>query len=210
MIRTTAFAVSAALLAVGTHAASAQQYTVSLSGPDTVNAGDSFTVSVYASWDGVAAAGDALASFGQIVTAVSGGDYATITSVSVNTPFQGFDTTSYSASALDVNAGQLANLFGVLNPAIDMSRPIELYSFNVTVAGNAPTGTEISYDITASNSLPVISVFPDAFDGITVSSDIGDQGLTINRSLTTVVPAPGTLAIASTGLLAAARRRRRG
>jgi hypothetical protein len=105
---------------------------------------------------------------------------------------------------LGISSGQLANLFGFLNPDIDLSNPILLFTFEIT------TGEEhvwnIEFTPTNPNANGGLSFYPDNEDGASIiAPNDADTSLTMN-SWAYFIPSPGS--VVPLLLLAAVRRRR--
>ncbi len=206
MKNTIAIAVVAGLAA----AASAQDFEISMVAPESVMTDSTYTVEVWGSvtggsWvDGFSA----MAGFGIDAIATEGAGLVTANGGSVITDWAsgfGTDGTVSGADLLGTSGGQLANLFGILNPAIDMSNPILLFTFDVTVGSTAGS---VTYTPANPNVNGALSYYPDSQDGASVIAP-NDQGttLTLLGATTRVVPAPASLALLGLGGLVARRRR---
>ncbi|MCL4222554.1 MAG: hypothetical protein KJZ65_14435 [Phycisphaerales bacterium] len=106
-----------------------------------------------------------------------------------------------------VRGGQLANLFGFLNPDIDLSNPILLFTFEVTLNGEEGVST-----YTPTNPAPQggLSFYPDSTQGqsIVAPNDAGTT-LTLFGATTSVLPAPGAAVLLGVSLVFGRRRRGR-
>ncbi|GAB4384691.1 MAG: hypothetical protein Kow0022_08020 [Phycisphaerales bacterium] len=205
----TAFALAAvAGIAV---AATAQDFEIYMVAPATANPGDTYTVEVWGSISGGAWVDGTSAVAGFGIDAVAADGAAGVASIG-NQVFEawasGFATpgTVSGADLVGSSGGQLANLFGFLNPSIDMSNPIRLFTFDVTVADGF-AGT-ITYTPANPNPNGGLSFYPVSTDGASIIAP-NDQGttLTLTGASTTVVPAPASLALLGLGGLVARRRR---
>lgn len=106
---------------------------------------------------------------------------------------------------LDVRGGQLANLFGFLNPNIDLRNPIKLFTFEVTLALGYGMLTYMPMNPAAEGGL---SFYPVSTEGATIVAP-NDPGTTLTFTGATTwvfVPAPGAPALI--GVLAALGRKR--
>ena len=205
----TAFALAAvAGIAV---AATAQDFEIYMVAPAEVAMGASYTVEVWGSVSGgtwvqgtSAMAGfgiDAIATDGAAGVASNGGSV-------IATWAAGFGTngTVSGANLLGTSGGQLANLFGILNPTINKNNPIMLFTFNVTLDG-AFAGS-VTYTPANPNPNGGLSYYPLSTDGASViaPNDAGTT-LTLTGATTRVIPAPASLALLGLGGLVARRRR---
>lgn len=108
---------------------------------------------------------------------------------------------------LGVSGGQLANLFGFLNPNIDLSNPIRLFTFEVTVTGDWLDVVEYTPMNPAANG--GLGFYPDSTVGTTIiaPNDAGTT-LTLTGARSTIIsPSPGTGVVLGTALLFVRRRR---
>ena len=206
MKNTIAIAVVAGLAA----AASAQDFSISMVAPASVATNSTYTVEVWGSvtggsWvDGTSA----MAGFGIDAIATGGASLVTANGGSVLSDWAsgfGTDGTVNGADLEGTSGGQLANLFGILNPGIDMSNPILLFTFDVTVGA---AGGDVTYTPANPNINGGLSYYPDSQDGASVIAP-NDSGttLTLVGATTHVVPAPASLALLGLGGLVARRRR---
>jgi hypothetical protein len=104
---------------------------------------------------------------------------------------------------LNTSGGQLANLWGILNPNIDMRNPIPLFTFDFTTASGPVTNLEFTpADPNANGGL---SFYPDNEDGASiVTPNDADSSLTLTPWTYQV---PGPVSAAPLFLLAMSRRR---
>ncbi len=206
MKNTIAIAVVAGLAA----AASAQDFEISMVAPTEVGFDATYTVEVWGSVTGGSWVDDfsAMAGFGIDAIATGGASLVASNGGSVISDWAagfGTDGTVVGADLVGTSGGQLANLFGILNPAIDMSNPILLFTFDVTVGA---TAGDVTYTPANPNINGGLSYYPDSQDGASViaPNDAGTT-LTLIGATTTVVPAPASLALIGLGGLVARRRR---
>lgn len=190
-------------LAQATHAA-----TIWIAGPDEVLANSTFTLDVWGRFespdfvDGVSA----IAGFGMDVICTEGREQI----VSVEGPgrFGGGITLEsgfpVGPDLIEVRGGQVPNLFGILNPFIDLSNPMHLFSFEVTVGDIS----HIAFDTMNASLEGGLSFYPDSTDGATIVAP-NDAGTSLTFvGWEYVVPGPWTVAIG--GLAVLGRRRRAG
>jgi hypothetical protein len=188
-------------------AAFAQNFEIALVAPMTVERGETYTVEAWASvtgdqWvDGTSA----FAGFG--FDLVGSGNVADISHA--NFPIWsagfGFEGVIDGTSLLGVVGGQLANLFGNLNPNLSLSNPIMLFSVEVTAADSLGSITYVPANPNVNGGL---SFYPDSTDGVSIIAP-NDPGttLTLTGVTTRVVPAPATLALVGLAGMATGRRR---
>lgn len=192
--------------------AMAQDFEIFLVAPDEVFS--AYTVEV---WGQVAGPGwfdgtSAVAGFGIDIIATQGGGL--VSSVTTAHNSGGGITLSDAGfppgggpDLLGVRGGQLANLFGFLNPNIDLSNPILLFTFDVTLTSEFGI-----VEYTPSNPPPTggLSFYPDSTQGTSVIAP-NDPGTTLTLTgVRTLVntPAAGPLAlIAMAGMCPRLRRR---
>ncbi len=190
-------------------AASAQDFSIDMVAPATVAQGGTYTVEVWGSVsggsfvDGVSA----MAGFGIDALATGGAGLVAGTSAGVVSGWAagfGNEGVVNGADINGVSGGQIANIFN-LNPGIDLSNPILLFTFDVT-AGNEVG--DITYTPGNPNVNGALSYYPSSTDGASVIAP-NDDGTTItyNGATTSVVPAPASLALLGLGGLVARRRR---
>ncbi len=116
----------------------------------------------------------------------------------------GTDPTIVGNDMLGISGGQLANLFGILNPDIDLGNPILLFTFEIT------TGEEhvwnIEFTPTNPNVNAGLSFYPDSENGASIiAPNDADTSLTMN-SWAYYIPSPASTV--PLFLMLAARRRR--
>ncbi|MBX3323732.1 MAG: PEP-CTERM sorting domain-containing protein [Phycisphaeraceae bacterium] len=111
--------------------------------------------------------------------------------------------TASGRSLVGVIGGQLANLFGFLNPDVDMSNPILLFSFQV----RAMFEGQAIYTPGQPHPEGALSYYPDATMGPSINSNMPGTTLTLIGAKTRIIPAPASLALLGLGAMAARRRR---
>ena len=187
-------------------AAMAQDFTIYAVAPAQVNPGDTYSVEFWGSIEGgsFVAGTSAVAGFG--VDAMGSGNVAGVSTAHIGAWAAGFGVagTVNGASVEGISGGQLANLFGILNPTINMNNPIMLFSIDVT----AGAGGTITYVAGNPNPNGGLSYYPVSTDGASVVAP-NDAGTTLTfvAATTQVVPAPASLALLGLGGLVARRRR---
>jgi len=189
-------------------AASAQDMTISLVAPASVGLGETYTVEVWGSVSGGSwvQGTSAMAGFGIGVTTNDDALVASITSSTIASWAQGFGTngTVVGADLLGTSGGQIANVFN-LNPGINMSNPIMLFTFDVTAGGVAGT---VTYSPSNPNPNGALSYYPVSTNGASViAPNTAGTNLILTGASTQIVPAPASLALLGLGGLAARRRR---
>jgi len=198
------FAIAAVAALAGV--ATAQDFTITAVAPAEVNEGEFYTVEFWGAVSGASFVDglSAIAGFG--VDAMGSGNIASVsvaTGVDWNLGF--FVEGVVNGSNVEgISGGQLANLFGILNPAIDLSNPIMLFTIQVE-AGTVGTATYVAGNPNINGGL---SFYPDNQDGasIVAPNDAGTT-LTMIAATTNIVPAPASLALLGLGALVARRRR---
>lgn len=202
-----------------TSVAVGQAFTIEMRAPDQVLAGESFIVEAWGLYnDGDA--NSALAGFvGDAVALQGAGGVAGLDGVpggaqgdsgqglAVYPSYLQFTETAQAngADLVGAQGGQLANLFGALNPGIQTGSETLLFSFQVTTASDFE-GT-ISYTLSNPGVAPTLVFFPENTSGSTVGSDAA--GLSVVDSATRVlIPAPGMASVGLCGMLLMSRRRR--
>ena len=185
----------------------AQDFEIALVAPMTVEMGETYTVEAWGSvtgdpWvDGTSA----MAGFG--IDLIGSGNVASISQANFPIWSAGFGVEGFidGTSLLGVVGGQLANLFGVLNPNLSLSNPIMLFSVEVAAADSPGS---ITYTPANPNVNGGLSFYPDSTDGATIGAP-NDPGTTLTLAgvTTRVVPSPAGLALIGLAGLAAGRRR---
>jgi hypothetical protein len=185
----------------------AQDFEIALVAPMTVGMGETYTVEAWGSvtgdpWvDGTSA----MAGFGFDV--IGSGNAASISTATFPLWSRGFSVegTVDGISVHGVSGGQLANLFGTLNPNLSLSNPILLFTVEVTAAEMRGVITYTPENLNINGGL---SFYPDSTDGVSIIAP-NDPGTTLTLAgvTTRVVPAPATLGLIGLTGLAAGRRR---
>ena len=198
------FAIAAVAALAG--AATAQDFTITAVAPAAVNPGETYTVEF---WGAVSGADfvdgfSAMAGFG--VDALGSGSVASVTEATIADWAAGFGVpgTVNGANVEGISGGQLANLFGILNPAIDLSNPIMMFTIEVTAGASG----SITYVAGNPNVNGGLSFYPDSQDGASIIAP-NDAGTTLSMvsATTTIIPAPASIALLGLGGLVARRRR---
>lgn len=191
-------------LAQATHTA-----TIWIEGPDEVLPDTTYTLEVWGEWDspdfveGVSA----FAGFGIDVVPTAGReDIAQIGGVIIAGWAAGFGTDGVTLDLAihQASGGQLANLFGILNPNIEMRNPLLLYSFEITTGGGPIEVLE--YTPANPNLNGGLSFYPDSLDGASVIAPNGADTALVLVPWRYEVPGPGGVAVLVIGLI---RRRQR-
>ncbi len=199
------------IVAVAASTAAAQDFQIWLNAPNSVMAGDTYTIEV---WGGVSGGSwvtgtSAIAGFGVDVLNLGGADLIGLLGPTVIAPWAaGFGSNGIivGADVVETSGGQLANLFGFLNPNINMSNPIMLFSIDVTT--QVGTTGWITYAPGNPNPNGGLSYYVISTDGASVIAP-NDPGTTLTFAgiETLVIPAPATLVLLALGGLCASRRR---
>lgn len=186
-------------------AAVAQDFTIAATAPASVNPGETYTVEFWGSVSGGSWADGTSAMAGFGVDALGSGAIASHTNATIADWAAGFgvEGATVGNDVVGVSGGQLANVFN-LNPNIDMSNPILLFSIDVTAgaAGN------IVYVAGNPNVNGGLSYYPVSTAGASVVAP-NHAGTTLSfvAATTTIVPAPASIALLGLGGLVARRRR---
>ncbi|GAB4545460.1 MAG: hypothetical protein Tsb0013_03370 [Phycisphaerales bacterium] len=152
----------------------AQDVTVSVQGPATANPGDTVTVSVVAEVTGLAATG-AIAGYGLDLDVTAGASsVASISGATSGTVFQtGTLAGTPTASSLERAVGGQLPAANGLNPAVDQTTTLTLYTVDVTFDAMA-SGT-VTLQAGVSDISGGVILYPDVNAGanITAPSDAG-------------------------------------
>ena len=185
-------------------------FTVYAVAPAVVNPGDTYTVEFWAEFsdarfiNGTGVGTSAIAGFG--LDALGTGNIAGVSTASINASLLFGSNTGVAGggNVTGIIGGQLANLFGFLNPNINQNNPIRLFSIDVT----AGAGGFITYTAGNPNVNGGLSFYPDSQDGASIVAP-NDPSTSLNfiGASTFVVPAPASLALLGLGAMAARRRR---
>lgn len=148
----------------------------------------------------------AMAGFGIDIENTLGGGEVSVSNVQIGGWAAAFGQTGQidGSDITGVSGGQLANLFGILNPGIDTSNPIRLFTFDVEI----DTPSAIHFQPVNPNINGGLSFYPDSTDGASiVAPNDPDSSLTLN-GWSWVAPTPSGLGVfvLAGGLV----RRRRG
>lgn len=192
-------------------AATAQDFEIYMVAPAEVAQGATYTVEVWGSVSGGSwvQGTSAFAGFGIDAIATAGGEgVSSITTSTIATWAAGFGQNGVvnGDDLVGTSGGQLANLFGFLNPSINMGNPLMLFSFQVTL--DAGFAGSVTYTPANPNPNGGLSYYPLSTDGASViaPNDAGTT-LTLTGATTRVIPAPASLALLGLGGLVARRRR---
>lgn len=180
--------------------------------PDVVGPpGTTYEVEVWGQFSGGAwvDGASALAAFG--IDIICTGGRSLVSAVSSgwqwNNPIvlydNGFPT---GPDLLGVRGGQLANLFGFLNPNIDLSNPIQLFSFDVTITGEVGVIEYTPMNPAAEGGL---SFYPDSTEGASIIAP-NDPGTTLTLTgVRTLINVPGCGTFGVLGWLSVPATKRR-
>jgi hypothetical protein len=200
---------SALLLALLASPALGQVFTIWAEAPEAVNPGETYTVEFWGSVEGpeFIQGTSAMAGFGISAIATEGSSLVVINHGSVISEWAvgfGIDGTVVGSDLFDTSGGQLAALFG--GWLADMTHPIMLFTFDVTVGDTAGS---VTYTPDGPNVNGGLSFYPDSEDGYSIVAP-NDQGTTLVLvgATTRIVPAPATLGIFGFAGFAVCRRRR--
>lgn len=193
--------------------ASGQVFTIWAEAPATVERGETYTVEFWASIVGEpwVEGTSAMAGFAVDAYATEGSNLVALNHGSVIADWAvGFGTNGMvvGADLIGTSGGQLAALFGCPDFFCpDLSNPMPLFSFDVTVADERGT---ITYTPGGMNWNGVLAFYPHFTDGFSIAAP-NDAGTTlVFQSVTTrIVPSPGVCALLAASMGALARRRRR-
>ncbi|MEO1128079.1 MAG: dockerin type I domain-containing protein [Planctomycetota bacterium] len=171
---------AAGIAALCTSAAFGQNVTVNVTGPATANPGDTVTVTVSATVDSLP--GGAIGGYGLDVAATANPGAVSGFAAAVSpTLTLGTVAGTPGAGVLDrVIGGQLSNVFN-LNPSIDTSTTLTLFTTDVTIDAGATPGTTITIDVSPTAAGGGVYLYPDTTAGASVLAPT-DGG----TSLTTV------------------------
>ena len=196
-------AIAIAAVAGIASAATAQSISVTAA-PSTINPGESYTVTITADSTGVVPSGDngvAFAGFGLTISVDNGvigladGDTS-----SLNQSYLfGAGVTGNGDGSFEIVGGQTANLFGLLNPGIDLSTSVQIISFEVT--GAAEGFSTVSVATTDGRDFGA-AWYPDSQAGASVELQVSES------ATVEIVPTPAAVGLLGLGGLVAARRRR--
>jgi len=192
------------------HAQTEHVAEISIIGPDSTHPPGRFTLEIWGSFsspdfiDGTSA----MAGFGIGIetTGLAGAPWS-IDEIQ-NAPWAtgfGHIGTIDGTDVEEVSGGQLANLFGILNPDIYLSNPILL--FTMTVESPSSPGY---LELTPMNPNPNggLSFYPDSTDGASIVAP-NDPGTSIHfESWSWQVPAPSSIACLALWGMVSSRRRR--
>jgi MYXO-CTERM domain-containing protein len=208
-----AAAVVVAAVAGGALAQATDTATIWIEGPDEVLPDSTYTLEVWGRWespsfvDGVSA----FAGFGIDMHVTEGReDISSVGGVQIAGWAAGFGNNGIIevVDILGASGGQLANLFGILNPTIEMGNPLLLYSFEFTTE----TGPLTVLEFSPANPNPNggLSFYPVSTDGASViaPNDAGTELVLVPWRYE--VPGPGGAAVvlAAAGVIGTRRRRR--
>jgi hypothetical protein len=187
----------------------AQTFTLTLqTSHGVVLPGDSATISVYGSWAGITPGpnGSAVAGFSLDVLASGAPASLSIASAAtVNAPLADFGVATGSPSGADLLGVMGVQFPGIIDPVLDPSNPILLFTFQVHAFG---LGT-LTYTAGPAGALgDALTVYTDAFSGAFLPAPSSAQPEYHFGSVSLlVVPAPAGLGILGLGVLPWRRRR---
>ena len=156
----------------------AQSISVDVQGPTSASPGDVVTVSVVATVTGLPSSG-AIAGFGLDLDVTTGASLiSNISTATVPTLTTGVVNGSADADSLDrVVGGQVSNIFGI-NPSVDQSTTLTLFTTELTVDPSATTGTVTVAASIADTGRSGIVLYPDIASGASVET--GDPGVSVS------------------------------
>ncbi len=181
---------AAAIAAAAAGPAFAQTVTVSVQGPATAQPGEVVQLSVYAEAPDLPVAG-AFAGYGLDLDVTAGASAVTGLSAATS-PVLTLGTlpgTPGADSLTRAVGGQLSNLFS-LNPSVDQSSPILLFTTDLTIDPSAPSNTDVTIEASASANGGVV-IYPDVTLGgnVTAPDDPGTSLSFIPLTITVAPPA---------------------
>jgi hypothetical protein len=191
--------------------AAGQVFTIWAEAPEAVNPGETYTVEFWGSvdddsWvDGTSA----MAGFGINAIATEGAGLVVLNHGSVIADWAagfGTDGTVVGPDLLGTSGGQLPTLFGD-GYVPDLTHPMMLFAFEVTVADTAGSVTYTPDGPNVNGGLSFYPVYDDS-NSVIAPNDPGTT-LVLVGATTRVVPAPATLGLVFAGLWRPGRRRRR-
>ena len=175
MIAKTFAALSVAALA---STALGQSVTVSVEGPATAAPGDVVTVEVYA--EVASLAPGAIGGYGLDLDITANASAVSNLTAATTNPTLNLGVLPGTASATGIEravGGQLANVFS-LNPGIDTSSKILLFTTDATVDAAAADGTVVTFAASIANNGGIV-IYPDANAGANVNAP-GDAGTSVS------------------------------
>lgn len=198
---------AAALATLAAHAAGqTHRFTMWAEAPETVLAGETFTIGFWGSVESpVFVEGtSAMAGFG--IDAVGQGSVTLVSNVTIQPWAADYGTVGgiFGPNVQGVSGGQIRN---IITPPLSFSleNPILLFTFDVTAGGSG----SITYTPANPNPNGGLSFYPDYLNGASiVGPNDADTSLALIGATTRIVPAPTPLMLVGASLYTLGSRRR--